>query len=94
MKIISENSQISTSANAVSNTLSKQTLNSMSVLDSTSLSDFLTLNEQQLSYHEMEEIPVRGVDLVEQFCANVEHLADLSNRLRFMNKELRYLLKA
>ena len=60
---------------------------------STSLNEFLTSNEQALSYHEMAEVPVRGMDPLEQLQLNLMQLSDASARLRFMNKEIRYLLR-
>jgi hypothetical protein len=60
---------------------------------STSLNDFLSANEQALSYHEMSDVPVRGMDPLEQLQLNLMHLSDASARLRFMNKEIRYLLR-
>jgi hypothetical protein len=52
-----------------------------------------TAMEQQLSYHEMEDIPVRETATLEQLEKNVQLLGDLRSRLQFMNREVRYLLK-
>lgn len=45
------------------------------------------------AYHELAEIPVREIDLVEAVEENRLHLEELQARLRFMMKEVKYLLK-
>jgi hypothetical protein len=47
----------------------------------------------QMSYHEMEYIPVREVAALEQLEKNVQMLGDIRSRLQFLNREVRYLLK-
>ena len=46
-----------------------------------------------LSYHEMADIPLQKVDLIEQLEGHVLHLHDLQARMTFMNREIRYLMK-
>lgn len=45
------------------------------------------------SYHELSEVPVREIDLIETLEANLAHIEDLQARLRFMVREVKYLLK-
>jgi hypothetical protein len=47
----------------------------------------------QLAYHELADIPVQSTDVVEQLHANLQQLADLQARMKFMMKEIRYLMK-
>lgn len=46
------------------------------------------------AYHEMNDVPVVEMDALSALEENVRVLADLQARLSFMNRELRYLLKA
>ena len=46
-----------------------------------------------VSYHELAEIPVQKVDVLEQLQENLLQLEDLQARLRFMMSEIRYVLK-
>jgi hypothetical protein len=48
----------------------------------------------QLAYNELSDFPVQTVDPVEMVEKNLQHLTDLQGRMRFMMKEIRYLLKA
>ena len=50
-------------------------------------------NMAQLSYHELEDVPVREIDEVEQLEKNVQTLSELRTRLQFLNREIRYLMK-
>lgn len=45
------------------------------------------------AYHELADIPVREVDLVESVQENLQHLEELQARLGFMMREVKYLLK-
>lgn len=47
----------------------------------------------QLAYHELAEVPVQSRDLVEQLNANLRQLEDLQARMKFMMREIRYLMK-
>ena len=47
----------------------------------------------QISYHEMDTVPVREVNVLEQLHANLETLKDLQARMNFMMREIRYLMK-
>lgn len=47
----------------------------------------------QLTYHELAEVPVQTTDVVDQLQANLKQLADLQSRMKFMMKEIRYLMK-
>jgi hypothetical protein len=51
------------------------------------------LYSSQLSYHEMADIPVRETDLLEQLEANMKQLEDLQSRMKFMMREIRYVMK-
>lgn len=46
------------------------------------------------AYHEMSEVPVVEMDALSALESNVQALTDLHSRLSFLNRELRYLLKA
>lgn len=46
------------------------------------------------SYHELSDVPVVEADALTQLHANIEMLTDLSGRLSFLMREVRYLLKA
>jgi hypothetical protein len=46
------------------------------------------------SYHEMSDFPVVEVDALKQLQENIELLSDVQNRLSFLMREVRYLLKA
>lgn len=48
----------------------------------------------QLAYHELADVPVQETDLFEQLNANLNQLMDLQSRMKFMMKEIRYLMKA
>lgn len=61
-------------------------------LGTTTLSRSLSFSSH-ISYHEMEVIPVRDVNVLEQLQANLETLADLQQRMNFMMREIRYLMK-
>jgi hypothetical protein len=50
-------------------------------------------SSSQLSYHEMADIPVRETDLLEQLEANMRQLEDLQDRMKFMMREIRYVMK-
>jgi hypothetical protein len=45
------------------------------------------------SYHELEDSPILEVDVLTQFKTNVQVLADLTSRLVFLNREIRYVMK-
>lgn len=45
------------------------------------------------AYHELAEIPVREIDLLESVDANLAQLEELQSRLRFMVREVKYLMK-
>lgn len=46
------------------------------------------------SYHEMSDTPVVEVDALKQLQENIEMLADVQNRLSFLMREVRYVMKA
>ncbi len=46
-----------------------------------------------LSYHEMAEVPVTRVSQIEQLRTNIAQLEDINARMKFMTKEIRYLMK-
>jgi hypothetical protein len=81
----------------ISGNVSQLNVSSLTVnsryLHSTSLTEFLNINEQNLSYHEMAEVPVREIDGLQTLHAHLEQLSDLSRRLKFINAEIRYVLK-
>ena len=45
------------------------------------------------SYHELEDMPVLEVNELTQFRTNIQVLADLTSRLSFLNREIRYVMK-
>ena len=45
------------------------------------------------SYHELEDMPILEVDELTQFRTNMQVLADLTSRLTFLNREIRYVMK-
>lgn len=46
-----------------------------------------------VAYHELAEIPVKEVDLLEAVDENLQRLEELQARLRFMVREVKYLMK-
>lgn len=48
----------------------------------------------QTEYHELAASPVQERDALAQLHGNLERLTDLSGRLSFLMREVRYLLKA
>jgi hypothetical protein len=48
----------------------------------------------EVVYRELDEIPVQKIDQLELLQKNVAQLSHLQARLRFMNQEIRYLMKA
>ena len=48
----------------------------------------------QFAYHELAEIPVKEVDVLEQLEQNIASLENLQSRFQFVMKEIRYLMKA
>lgn len=63
----------------------------------TSVESFLNSSESPVthkSYHELSDSPVHELDALSQLHNNLELLTDLSGRLSFMMREVRYLLKA
>lgn len=46
------------------------------------------------SYHELSDVPVVEKDALEQLHSNLEMLSDLTGRLGFIMREVRYVLKA
>lgn len=46
------------------------------------------------TYHELADFPVREVDLFDAVEANLAQLEELQARMRFMVREVKYLLKA
>ncbi|MFN7455103.1 MAG: hypothetical protein ACK5RO_10655 [Pseudobdellovibrionaceae bacterium] len=47
----------------------------------------------QMSYFEMDEVPVREVSLVEQLDSNLSKLEKLQAKHQFLMREIRYLMK-
>ena len=47
----------------------------------------------QLVYNDLDTVPVRQVDLLEQLVKNISALSRIRAMLQFMNKEIRYLIK-
>lgn len=45
------------------------------------------------SYHELEDSPILEVDVLTQFKTNLKVLSDLTSRLSFLNREIRYVMK-
>jgi hypothetical protein len=47
----------------------------------------------QEAYHELDEVPVRKIDPLEQLERNLEALHSTQARLQFVMREVRYLMK-
>ncbi len=47
----------------------------------------------EISYHEMAEVPVREVSQLDQLQANLNALMDVNGRMKFMMREIRYMMK-
>jgi hypothetical protein len=45
------------------------------------------------SYHELEDSPILEVDVLTQLKTNLQVLTDLTSRLSFLSREIRYLMK-
>ncbi len=45
------------------------------------------------AYHEMAEVPVREIDLLESVEQNLAHVEEMQSRLSFMMREVKYLMK-
>lgn len=45
------------------------------------------------TYHELADVPVREIDLIESVEQNLAHVEDLQARLSFMMREVKYLMK-
>jgi hypothetical protein len=45
------------------------------------------------SYHEMEDSPILEVDALTQLKTNLQVLTDLTSRLSFLGREIRYMMK-
>lgn len=59
---------------------------------SLSLESFLS-NGSQISYHEMSETPILEKHPLIALQENVLLLSEMTHKLQFMNREIRYLLK-
>lgn len=66
-------------------------LETLSLVDSAEMSgqSFPT----QMTYHEMADIPVREVDVLEQLEQNIAQIEMLRAKFQFVMRELRYQLK-
>lgn len=71
-----------------------ETTNVNLVSENTSLvSDASVSYASELAYHEMADIPVSRISQIEQLRANIAQLEDLNQRMKFMTREIRYLMK-
>lgn len=50
--------------------------------------------ESNLVYRELADIPVQVLDPVSELSANLAQLQDLQARLRYMMREIRFMMKA
>lgn len=55
--------------------------------------DLTTQALKTLSYHEMAEVPLFEEDGLDQLRRNIQTLSTATAKLRFMNREIRYILK-
>jgi hypothetical protein len=53
----------------------------------------VTAFPMQEAYHELDEVPVRKIDPLEQLERNLEALQLTQSRLQFVMREVRYLMK-
>lgn len=60
------------------------------VLESDLMADSMA---EHRSYHEMEDSPILEVDALTQLRTNLQVLSDLTSRLTFLNREIRYVMK-
>lgn len=67
-----------------------ESLNIANVLESELMSGAMA---DHRSYHEMEDSPVLEVDALTQLRTNLQVLTDLTSRLTFLNREIRYVMK-
>lgn len=69
--------------------VSEAALNATPVPEATST----TAVTSSAAYHELDVVPVREVDLIEQLERNLQTLAYQQSRLQFLMREIRYLMK-
>lgn len=46
------------------------------------------------AYHELADVPVREIDLFESIESQLAQIEEMQQRMRFMVREVKYLLKA
>ena len=67
------------------------------ILENLSLDDSSEMSGQsfhtQMTYHEMAEIPLREVDVLDQLEQNIAQVEMLRAKFQFVMRELRYQLK-
>ncbi len=77
---------------AIQNTNQQAQNENAAVADVTSKSYETSLQTRQ-TYHEMSDIPVQDVSDLAELEMNLKTLNDLQNRLSFVMREVRYLMK-
>ncbi len=83
-----ENLEIAT---ANSNTQTSTTPTSKSLNEPTSLNG--SAYPSLYTYHELADFPVQEVDVLQALENNLNQLQDIQNRMQFMMREIRYLMK-
>ncbi len=76
-----------TERQAVTENQSSQHAPAVSEMDSTAV------YASQFSYHEMADVPVQEIDVLQALENNLNQLDVLQSRMQFMMREIRYLMK-
>ncbi|MGZ3745193.1 MAG: hypothetical protein ACXWRE_16005 [Pseudobdellovibrionaceae bacterium] len=67
-----------------------ESLNIAEVIESELMANSVT---EHRSYHELEDSPVLEIDALTELKANLQVLTDLTMRLSFLSREIRYMMK-
>ena len=87
---VNENSEIGT-ANMNTQTSTSTTHSVQSLVEHSSVNS--SAYTSQYTYHELADIPVQEVDVLQALENNMTQLNDIQNRMQFMMREIRYLMK-
>lgn len=72
---------------------SENEINAEQSLDHDRLESSMSHASSGFAYDEMADVTVRALDPVAELQKNLSHLLELQARMKFMTKEVRYLLK-
>lgn len=73
--------------------LTEKTVESLQIADVLESELMAGSMAEHRSYHEMEDSPVLEVDALTQLKTNLQVLTDLTSRLTFLSREIRYVMK-